>query len=249
MAFPKKLLAKLIARFDELISSGESILAAKVHHPTEYSRSATTFDGEPAVARHAYDSIDGEKFIAYRTSVATLLGSVIPEGHVHFDAVRRIAQIRPEPDGVRYLNSLLRGIKEDLNMGFLDDVADSIEAEISSDYLTQAEGLLNEGKPGNFDHVPAAVLAGAILERALRSLCDKQTPPIATKTAAGEPKTLNPLIDDLKKASVFNELKAKQLRAWADVRNKAAHGEFQSFNRGDVETMISGITGFLADYS
>jgi hypothetical protein len=46
----------------------------------------------------------------------------------------------------------------------------------------------------------------------------------------GDPKTSNPLIDDLKKAGVFNELKARQLRAWADIHNKAAHGEFGQFH-------------------
>lgn len=59
---------------------------------------------------------------------------------------------------------------------------------------------------------------------------------------------MNPLIDDLKKAGVFNELKAKQLRSWADVRNKAAHGEFDQFNRTDVEQMMIGVTNFLADH-
>ena len=72
--------------------------------------------------------------------------------------------------------------------------------------------------------------------------------PIALDNAKGEPKTLNPLIDDLKKANVFNELKAKQLRAWADVRNAAAHGEFAKFNRQDVEQMLVGVQNFLADY-
>ena len=52
----------------------------------------------------------------------------------------------------------------------------------------------------------------------------------------------------LKKAGVFNELRAKQLRAWADVRNNAAHGEFDQFQRADVEQMIQGISNFLADY-
>jgi uncharacterized protein YutE (UPF0331/DUF86 family) len=66
--------------------------------------------------------------------------------------------------------------------------------------------------------------------------------------AKGEPKTLSPLIDELKKAEVFNELKAKQLRSWADIRNAAAHGEFSAFGKSDVAQMISGINNFLAGY-
>jgi len=45
-----------------------------------------------------------------------------------------------------------------------------------------------------------------------------------------------------------NELKAKQLRAWADIRNAAAHGEFDKFKRADVEGMIRGVSDFLATY-
>jgi hypothetical protein len=92
------------------------------------------------------------------------------------------------------------------------------------------------------------ILAGAVLEKALRKLCDEHQPPIATVDGNGNPKTLNPLIDDLKKANVFNELKAKQLRAWADIRNKSAHGQFDQFKRTDVEQMIAGVRTFLADY-
>jgi hypothetical protein len=66
--------------------------------------------------------------------------------------------------------------------------------------------------------------------------------------AKGEPKTLNRLIDELKKAGAFNELKAKQLRSWADIRNAAAQGEFSAFGKADVEQMIYGINNFLADY-
>ncbi len=121
-----------------------------------------------------------------------------------------------------------------------------VEAEIAADYMGQAEQLLAEGQSGKYDHVPAAVLSGAVLEKALRTLCGKQVPPIATVNSKGEPLTLNPLIEALKKAGVFNELKAKQLRAWADIRNKAAHGEFDQFSRHDVEAMIRGIEDFLA---
>ena len=90
--------------------------------------------------------------------------------------------------------------------------------------------MLKNGGSGKYDHVPAAVLAGAVLEKGLRTICSQQQPEISTVSPKGEPKTMNPLIDDLKKAGVFNELKAKQLRSWADVRNKAAHGEFDQFN-------------------
>ena len=143
---------------------------------------------------------------------------------------------------------ILEAFRDDLEKGFLDDFLLKVEAEVAADYMGQADGLLKEGQTGAFDHVPAAVLSGAVLEKALRTLCDRQQPQISITNANGENKTLNPLIDDLKKAGAFNELKAKQLRAWADIRNKAAHGEFNQFTKADVEQMLAGIANFLADY-
>jgi hypothetical protein len=164
------------------------------------------------------------------------------------EQVDQLADLGKGRDGVRMFVSVLKGLREDLEHGFLDDLLLKVEAEVAADYMGQAEGLLTEGQPGKHDHVPAAVLTGAVLEKALRRLCDEHQPPIATVDAKGDPKTLNPLIEDLKKASVFNELKAKQLRSWADIRNKAAHGEFDQFKRTDVEQMIEGVKNFLADY-
>jgi hypothetical protein len=145
------------------------------------------------------------------------------------------------------LLGILQGMADDFSKGFLDSVLRQAEAEVAADYLGQAERLLGEGQPGQRDHIPAAVLLGAVFEKALRTICSRQDPPMAVTTGNG-PKKLVVLIDDLKKAGVFNELKAKQLRAWADVRNAAAHGEFDKFTRTDVEAMSTGITTFLGDH-
>ena len=141
----------------------------------------------------------------------------------------------------------LKAIKDDFEEGFLEDLSLQIEAEISADYMAQAEALLKEGKTGQYNYLPAAVLAGAVLEKYLRTLCGKQVPPIPTLKNSGE-LTLNPLVEELKKANVFNEVQAKQLRAWADIRNKAAHGKFDEFTRAEVELMIKGVHVFLATY-
>ena len=100
--------------------------------------------------------------------------------------------------------------------------------------MEQAEALLGEGIEGQYDHVPAAVLCGAILEDALRRLCQKQTPPIATAKPDGRKKTMEPqkLIQDLRKAEAFNKLVANQLRSWAKIRNYAAH-QVSSMNLGE----------------
>ena len=67
---------------------------------------------------------------------------------------------------------MLEAFRDDFEQGFLDDILLKVEAEVAADYMGQAESLLKEGQPGKFDHVPAAVLAGAVLEKALKTLCN-----------------------------------------------------------------------------
>ncbi|MBI4558107.1 MAG: hypothetical protein HY706_11045 [Candidatus Hydrogenedentes bacterium] len=136
-------------------------------------------------------------------------------------------------------------MKSDFEGGFLDDLSLRVEAEIASDYMGQAEQLLQEEQPGKFNHVPAAVLVGAVLEKALTTLCDQQRPPISTNKPDGKPKTLDPLITDLNKAGRYNEAKAKQVQSWAAVRNHAAHGEFDKFDRQVALQTLR----FLSDYT
>jgi hypothetical protein len=54
------------------------------------------------------------------------------------------------------------------------------------------------------------------------------------------------LIDALRKRKAFNEVMAKQLRAWAEIRNHAAHGRFEEFTSEQVKAMVAGISMFLA---
>ncbi len=247
MPLPPQLQAKYLARFDELVSEGEAICSSILKKPGRvYYRDLDT--GEER-RRPEVDIVDWPRHVAWRTNSVALLSQIVPSrNEVLWQSVKIFSQL---PDGKGNLEwgiATLRAIRSDFAAGFLEDVSVKIEAEIAADYMGQAEGLLQEGQPGKYDHVPAAVLAGAILEKALRTLCGQQQPPISTIKPNGEPKTLNPLIDELKKANLFNEAKAKQLRAWADIRNLAAHGEFDHFTRGDVEQMIPGINNFLADY-
>lgn len=246
MKLPDAILAKTLARFDSLIAEGRNILSSAQDIPAATKQNWTT--GQHVQIGKDHKKLDAEKLVEWRTKTATLLSLVIQPGHIHHKSVQKVAEIQCDFDQLQAAVSLTRGIKDDLEKGFLDDMATAIEAEIACDYMGQAEQLLADSHRGKFDHVPAAVLAGAVLENALRKLCDQQQPPIAQKTPNGVHKTLSPLIQELKKSGVFNEAKAKQLQAWADIRNLAAHGEFSQFKRGDVEAMIVGINSFLADH-
>lgn len=239
MHVTKNIKAKTIARLDELIERGNRFVGS-----IEVIPSLTEGRGIPHLSdRYSFDQ---QEYAEWRTNCLSILQPFRagPAGH-QVELFQRLRARKPE---IEYGVGILRGIRGDLDAGFLDELILRVETEVAGDYLGQAEQLLTEGKKGRNEHVPAAVLAGAVLEKALRSLCPRQTPPVSTYNENGKIKTLGSLIDDLKAAGLYNETKAKHLRAWAAIRNDAAHGDFEKFTKQDVEGMLKGIAEFLADY-
>lgn len=236
----------ILNRFDNLIEEGEAILknAENISLDSKYIQDNYR-NNESGTGNNRFNWSD---YVEWRTKSATLLCYVLPRDSVHDPTARYFPSLKASSGNMISAISFLKAIKSDLECGFFDDLVTRIEGSIAIDYMEQAEQLLENGHSGQYDHVPAAVLSGAVLEKTLRKLCTEQQPEIAIVTINGEQKTLNPLIDDLKKSGLFNEVKAKQLRSWADIRNKAAHGEFDQFKRSDVEQMIQGVRNFLGDY-
>ena len=72
----------------------------------------------------------------------------------------------------------LKGIRHNYINGFYDGLEQQIIANVSADYMEQAEALLGEGIRGQYDHVPAAVLCCGVLENRLRQFCEQQESPI-----------------------------------------------------------------------
>lgn len=217
-----------LARADSLADEGRN-LVGKV--------SARTADEGP---------IDEVKFAEWRTKVGTLLSHAIAEEHVHWPKVAGIAQLPRTSAAVLDTVGFLRGIRDDFDKGFLTPLSNKIESEIASDYLAQAAGLLDESHEGKFHHIPAAVLAGAVLEKALRSLCEKREPPISSR-ANGKFKMMKVLVEDLKNAKVLSKALSAQISFWIILRNHAAHGEFDQVKRADVEAMVSGVQHFVRE--
>ena len=235
MPLPPGLDQKIRSRFDELIERGNVLLSEMEEQERGY------------VAGLPRGTSDYQALVLNSRS---LIEMVLANSERSKELQQNIEHPDPASSEVDVEKAvgILKGLKEDYENGFLDDLEKRIAADISADYMELAEALLGEGIPGQYDHVPAAVLCGAELENSLRRLCQRQTPSISITKPNGQPKKLNALIDELQKANVFNQLKAKQLRPFAQIRNSAAHGKFNEFKRSDVESMLKGVENFLADY-
>ena len=241
MSVAGRLKDKYIQRLDELIRIGSSIPMRQHSRIT----SANRITGEKRFQH--YDLASWPEFIEWRTSCIAVLDQIVPGSSLLRKTVDKFDTLGSEPNKVEFAVAFLRSVRMEVDAGSLDSLALQVEATVLADYLAQAEGLIQESKEV-LTYVPAAVLAGASLERGLRILCERLDPAEPVARQGGGFLGMGALIDTLKRRQVFNELQAKQLRAWTALRNSAAHGKQEEFSRHQVEQMVEGIGAFLSQH-
>jgi len=191
-------------------------------------------------------SIDSELFYRWRTSVESLLFQVF--GTLHPTYIRFAEDARKPSRGnlnldFMYFRSLFLSAKDDFEGGYLFNLRNLVHADVFANELEQAEYFLNEGYK-----VPAAVVAGTVLESTLRELCASHGVVILDNNQQDVTRTakLDRMNSELTKANVYNGTRQKQITAWAAIRNNAAHGKPDDFEDAQVRDMISGINDFVA---
>jgi len=211
-------------RFDGLEQKADAILAAKQFY----------FRSDEGIT---YFKVDTPKFTAWATSVLSLLQRVFGEGSIHyrhFEETYRTDKNREYESSLQECKAILLAAKEDYLGGYLFNTRGLIQAEVFNDVLEQADELLKAGYKD-----PACVSAGVALETALKELCSR------AGIVHGKLDRMNA---ELGKAGVYNMGMQKQITAWAERRNKAAHGDWAAYNPADVEDMIRGVTRLIAEY-
>jgi hypothetical protein len=164
MILPERIKQKYLSRLEDLIEKGEKV---PVH-----SETITHVNPFTDKRRHErLENVDWPKFVEWRTNYVTLLDQVIPQKSAHRSNVDGFYALKNTKDQLEFGISFLKSIKDDFERGFLEDLALEIEAELTGDYMRQAENLLVEGIAGQYDHIPAAVLAGAVIEKSLLEPC------------------------------------------------------------------------------
>ncbi|GIU21056.1 hypothetical protein [Shewanella sp. MBTL60-007] len=212
----------LIQRFNELQDQLDTIKSTKTTVQGTYGPSET---------------IDNELFIGWKVKVRHLLSTVCGENSQHFlafDANEKLKTIGSLYGDLRRLGAIFSAAKEDFEGGYLISLKQLVQAEVFESELMQAEELLKNGYK-----LASAVIAGVVLETALRDLCSDNAIP------HGKLDTMN---SQLAKLGLYNKLQQKQITAIADIRNNAAHGKPELFSEKDVQNMIRDIESFLLSY-
>lgn len=186
-------------------------------------------------------TVNKELFNEFRTASLSFIKNIYGEKHSYYtDFDDRVTESRPSNAEIG--KGILKAIKSEIDDGWLIDIKELISADIFADFLEMAEYLLSE----NYKD-PAAVMVGSVLEEHLRQLCNKYNIPITdNRDGRISPKKADSLNSELYKANVYNTLDQKNVTAWLDLRNKAAHGHYGTYNQVQVEGMLQSVQEFIS---
>ncbi len=211
-----------IQRFEELASEIVNVESTLSTHVSRQFGARQYVDGEALLAwslkaRHLISEICGPESEYYKQFVASQTSNTYGTNH----------------DIMKNLRAVFNATRNDFEKGYLNSVRNLIQAEVFSTELDQAKELLSTGYV-----VASAVIAGVVLETSLRQMC------IDASLPTGK---LDKMNADLAKAGVYNLFVQKRITSLADIRNNAAHGHPDKFNKNDVQEMIAYIENFMAE--
>lgn len=139
------------------------------------------------------------------------------------------------------LIGIIDALFHDLKNNYLKSLTEIIHGEVFRDYLEMAEYLLNQAFKD-----AAAVITGSTLEEHLRKLCVKNGIDVdIISYGRSKPKNADRLNSELTRLEIYSKLDQKNVTAWLDLRNKAAHGNYSEYQEDQVMQLIAGVKDFI----
>lgn len=211
----------IVRRFSELNVKAEAVLASKVED-------FRTNEGK------SYYKVPSDRYKEWATNVLNLLQRTFGKSSIHYENfAEHYTKFEGWESNFKDSYGIFRAAQEDYEGGYLFNIRTLAKAEVLSDAISQARELLASGYKD-----PACILARVSLESALKDL--------ASKFGVSQGK-LDRMNADLTKAGAYNMAKQKQITAWSEIGNKAAHGEWTHYTDQDAVAMVSGVETLVAD--
>jgi len=133
---------------------------------------------------------------------------------------------------------VVKALREDVNAGYLRSLAEIVHAEVFADFIDMASHLLSNGYKD-----AAAVIIGSTLEVHLKKLAVKNG---VDTDVDGKPIKAERINQEMVRANVYTVLDQKSVTAWLDLRNKAAHGDYNEYSLVQVKLLIASVQDFIA---
>lgn len=130
--------------------------------------------------------------------------------------------------------SVLRALSEELQIGFLYGVEILVAKDMLETIIEETKALLQAKYKD-----AAAIYCRVILETSVKKLCDNN------KISYRKKEKLSSISNKLKKKGLLNLPEWRQIQAWTDIGNSAAHGKFSDYAEDDVKNMLNGIENFI----
>jgi len=211
-----------VAQLDAVLADYDSLVAAAKYNDLS-DRPDADVQRVTSRARAAVEHVAGVKS-AYAQQVLRIL-----DGKDHRGTKANL------------IAGVVKALRSDVDAGYIQSIEELIHGDVFSAFLEMAAYLLDEHYKD-----AAAVIAGSTLEAHLRQLCDKHGVPTDHQAqGAVRPKKADQMNADLCKAGAYAKLDQKNVTAWLDLRNKAAHGLYAEYQKEQVQLLVSGIRDFM----
>ena len=186
-------------------------------------------------------SMQPEEWAALRAAGLAFIESAFGREHSYYGEFNKRVASSWESDG-KYALGILTAIRDQIKGGWIETTKGLVTAEVFADFLEMAEYLLDQKYKD-----PAAVVAGSVLEEHLRQLSMAASIPVGdTSSGKAVPRKADSLNAHLAKAGNYSKLDQKQVTAWLDLRNKAAHGKYSEYTNEQVVLMLAGVRDFVS---
>lgn len=216
--------SRILDRIDELLALGN-----KVHETLCPVQGASFRTANPGRTR------------GFRTAVLSFIERQFGREHTYYAEFSK-AVSGPHDNQIESGMAILFAMRDEVAGGWLASVKSLVAAEIFSDFLEMATHLLSAGYKD-----AAAIMIGSVLEEHLRQLAAGAGIPVEREIDGSlVAKKADLLNSELAKADVYSKLDQKTVTAWLDLRNKAAHGKYSEYEKGQVDLMSQSVTDFMA---
>ncbi len=186
--------------------------------------------------------VEGNLAYQFRTAGLSLLQSMCGPDHQLYKDFEHLTNNKNTVVYHKKAHAIIVGLREEVDRGWLADTRALIAADIFANILEMAEYLLSEGYKD-----AAAVLGAGSLEGHLKSLAPRHGVDIhfVDNTGTQRPKKAETLNQELYKADAYKLGDQKQVTAWLNLRNHAAHSEYDKYAAQEVNLMLQGVQNFI----
>jgi hypothetical protein len=206
-------------------------------------------DGEKLMSKSKYNDLSDLKtveVVAFVTQAIASINRIAGPNNTYIKELERYFVTLNKGwyfSQVPYVIGTLKALRVAIDSGFLITYQEQIHASMFSDFLEMGRHLLNDGYKD-----ASAVLIGGVLEEQIRKLCVKNSISIEYADSQGNlrAKKTDTMNGELGNAGIYSKLDQKNVTAWLDLRNKAAHGKYGEYTQEQVEIFLRSVKNFMS---